>query len=219
MTDHEGHAGDTGHTEHHRHAESAPRSNPWKAVAIVLASLIVVGLIAWLVFWLVGGGTGPAPTPTPTETSSTPTPTPTPTPTAAAVCTTDTATAELGEPNGAAGSVTMPIIFTNTSNAPCTLEGFPVVEFVGDGNGTTIGAPATDNDETAVALVTIEPGNSAMALLTVTEADVEGCTRVPVDGFRVTPPGSNDAFFIANTDYQGCQEDVSVLSVSAIATN
>lgn len=202
--------------EHHRHADPAPRGNPWKAVAIVLASLIVVGLIAWLVVWLVGGQPAPAPTPTPTETSATPTPTPTPTPTATALCTTDTATAELGQSEGAAGSVMVPIIFTNTSSAPCTLEGYPVVEFVGDGDGTTIGAPASESGTTPETLVTVEPGQTASALLTITVADVEGCTRVPVDGFRVLTPGSSDAFFLATTDYEGCQEDVSVLSVSAV---
>ena len=204
--------------EHHRHATPEPKGNPWKVVAIVLGAIILVGLAVWITLALTSGGTpGPTPTPTPTETSATPTPTPTPTATAS--CTTDTSTAELGQADGAAGSVMVPIIFTNTSSAPCTLEGFPVVEFVGDEDGTTIGAPATDDDQSAVALVTIEPGNSASALLTITTADDEGCTRVAVDGSRVIPPGSSDAFFIANTDYQGCQEDVSVLKVAAVATN
>ena len=189
--------------EHHRHATPEPKGNPWKVVAIVLGAIILVGLAVWITLALTSGGT-PGPTPTPTATAS---------------CTTDTSTAELGQADGAAGSVMVPIIFTNTSSAPCTLEGFPVVEFVGDEDGTTIGAPATDDDQSAVALVTIEPGNSASALLTITTADVEGCTRVAVDGFRVIPPGSSDAFFIANTDYQGCQEDVSVLKVAAVATN
>lgn len=209
--------------EHHRHAGAAPRSNPWKVVAIVLGSLIGLGLIIWLVVFLVGGG-APAPTPTPTPTpTATPTPTPTPTPTSttAALCTTDNSTAELGTSSGAAGSVQVPIIFTNTSSAPCTLEGFPTVEFVGDDNGTQLGAPAADDTQSSpVALVTIEPGNSAASLLTITVADTDGCTRVPANGFRVIPPGSNDAFFLATTDYQACQEpNTVILIVTAVATN
>lgn len=207
--------------EHHRHAAPEPARNPWKVVAIVLAAIIAGGLIVWAVFALTGGGApGPTPTPSPTESSATPSPTPTPSPTAAP-CTTDDSTVELGTAEGAAGSSVVPLIFTNTGSADCTLEGFPTVEFVGDGDGTQIGASATEDTATSpVALVTLAPGESAESVLTITTAPVGDCEPVDVDGFRVIPPGSNDAFFIENTDYQACDDpDVSLMTVSAIAQN
>lgn len=211
------------HPDHHRHAAEAAPRNPWKIVAITLAVLVGIALVVWITLAVTGNpAPGPTPTPSPTPThSDTPTPTPTPTPTAAGPCTTDNSTTELGAPSGAAGSTQVPLIFTNTSDAACTLEGYPTVEFVGDGNGTQIGATAMQDASTVVALVTIEPGNSAMATLTITDAaNVDDCSPVTPDGFRVIPPGSNDAFFIEVTDYQACENAaVSILAVSAIATN
>lgn len=210
--------------DHHRHAGAKPPLDR-RVVALAVVGgvllLVIIGLLAWLI---VSSNATPGPTPSPTSSSATPSPTPTPTQTTTptvAACTTATSTAALGTPDGTAGSTHVPIIFTNSSTEPCTLEGFPAVVFVGDGDGTQLGAPATEDTATSpVAVVTIEPGNSAMSLLTITTADVEGCTRVAADGFRVTPPGSADGFFIATTDYEACDSaDVSVLTVSAVATN
>ena len=205
--------------EHHHHAaEPTPSKGPWKAIAIVLAVIIAVALIVGAIWLFAKGAPAPEPTPTPTA-SPTPTPTPT-TPPVDGACTTDNSTVELGTADAAAGSVQVPLIFTNTSSADCTLKGFPVVAFVGDGNGTQIGSTATQDTTTAVALVTIAPGDSAAALLVITTAEVEGCSPTAADGLRVIPPGSNDSFFVATTDYQACDNaNVSILKVSAITTN
>ncbi len=147
-------------------------------------------------------------------TPSTPSPTGTP---AVALCTTSNSTASLGMPSGAAGHTIVPVVFTNTSSAPCTLEGYPTVEFVGDGNGTQIGPAATqDASQAPVTLTTLAPGGGAGAVLTVTDAG-NVCTPVNVDGFRVIPPGSNDAFFIASTAYPACPGATSLLTIGAIA--
>jgi len=182
-------------------------------LAVILAIAVIIGLV-----WVLGSPT-PAPTPTPTPTES-PTPTPT-TPPVSGSCTTDTSTAELGEAEGAAGSTIVPIVFTNTSTEACTLEGFPTVEFVGDGNGTQIGATATEDDTTTPALVTVEPGASAVSTLTITDAaNADDCEPTDVDGFRIIPPGSGDAFFIEITDYQACANtSVEILKVTAITAN
>lgn len=205
--------------EHHHHAaEPAPSKGPWKAIAIVLAVIIAVALIVGAIWLFAKGAPAPEPTPTPTA-SPTPTPTPT-TPPVEGACTTDNSTVDLGAADAAAGSVQVPLIFTNTSSADCTLKGYPVVVFVGDGNGTQIGSTATQDTSTPVSLVTLAPGATATATLTVTIADVEGCSPTAADGFRITPPGSNDAFFAATTDYQACDNaNVSILTVTAIAAN
>lgn len=209
--------------EHHRHSAPPPSRNPYKVPFIVLAIILALALVAFLVwFFALRGGDGPGPTPTPTPTESTATPTPTPTPTVtppplAGPCTTDTSSVELGTPDVAAGTTRVSIIFTNTSEADCTLEGFPTVEFVGDGNGTQIGATATQDTSTSPQLVTLAPGAMAAALLSITSAG-NVCDPVDVDGFRVIPPGSNDAFFIETTDYQACDApNTELLTVGAIA--
>ena len=131
-------------------------------------------------------------------------------------CTTDNSSVALGEPDGAAGSTFIPLIFTNTGSEPCTLEGFPTVAFVGGGDGTQIGAAATDDTATSpVEVITVDPGTSAEATLKITTAG-NVCEPVDVDGLRVTPPGSGDAFFIEETAYDACAGDVSIMTVSAV---
>ncbi len=200
--------------DHHRHEAPPPKGNPYRVWVIVLAIVLGLALIAFLVWFIFlrggGGPPGPTPTPTPTPTQTTPTPTPTPTqtvtpPPEAAACTTDNSSVELGTPDGAAGSTNVSIIFTNTSGADCALLGFPTVEFVGGGDGTQIGASAVDDDNTSPQLVTLAPGGIAAALLTITTAG-NVCEPVDVDGFRVIPPGSSDAFFIAETSYSACDD-------------
>lgn len=216
---------DTPASEHHRHAAPARTGSSPKR-GLLIALVIVLGLV------ILGGGVWlflreaptPAPTPSPTASSSSspgPTASPTTPPTAGA-CTTDNSTAVLANPDASAGSTSVQIIFTNTGTQACTLEGFPTVAFVGDGNGTQIGATASHDTTTSpVALVTIEPTNSAMAVLTITDAgNVESCNPTDADGFRVIPPGSNDSFFLATTDYQACDNtSVEILTISAVATN
>ena len=210
-------------SERHRHAGAKPPLDRRVLALIVLGAIVVIGLVVLVVYLLVSNAAAPEPTPTattPSPTQSSPTPTPTETTPPAAVCTNDTMTADFGTPDGTAGSTRVPVVFTNTGGDPCSLEGFPAVVFVGGGDGTQIGVPATqDTATTPVTLVTIEPGGTATATLTITTADVEGCTPTPSDGFRVTPPGSTEAFYIANFDYEACDSaDVSILTVSAIAS-
>jgi cytoskeletal protein RodZ len=209
-------------SERHRHAGPKPPLDRRVLALIALGAVVIIGLIVLVVYLVVANAGTPEPTPTPTTptpTQTSPSPTPTETTPPAAVCTNDTTTAALGTPDGAAGSTRVPIIFTNAGTAPCSLEGFPAVVFVGGGDGTQIGVPATqDTTTTPVTLVTIEPGATASAILTITTADVEGCTPTPSDGFRVAPPGSTEAFYIANFDYEACDSpDVSILTVSAVA--
>lgn len=216
--------------EHHRHEAPEPKANPYRVWVIVLAIILGLALIAFLVwFFALRGGGGGTPTSTPTHSDTptqTPTPTPTPTPTQTvappplANCTTDTSSVSLGTPDTAAGTTRVPLVFTNTSGADCALEGYPTVEFVGDGDGTQIGAGSTqDTSGPAPDQLVLSPGQSGSALLTITTAG-NVCDPVDVDGFRVIPPGSTDAFFIANTDYPACEAgNTSLLKVTAIGQN
>ncbi|HWR84568.1 MAG TPA: DUF4232 domain-containing protein [Rhodoglobus sp.] len=210
------------HEPHHGVDGERPRSyrGPFIILAVILG-LIVVAAIVWAVVATSGGGG--TPTAAPTSASPTPTPTPTettpPPPAPEGACSFDDLTVTLGEPEGAAGSTVVPILFENSGSAECTVSGYPTVAFVGDGDGTQLGAAATEDATSTVATVSLAPGATAAAGLTVTDSGaVDDCEPVDADGFRVYPPGSNDAAFLATTDYQACSNTtVTILTVAALA--
>lgn len=121
---------------------------------------------------------------------------------------------------GAAGSVEITLTFTNTSSSSCTLQGWPGVSFVGGGNGTQLGSPAALDRSSAHETQTLAPGATVNAPLKIVQAgnfDPADCTPTAADGFRVYPPGSKQAMFIAASGYTACAKaGVQVLSVQAI---
>jgi hypothetical protein len=121
---------------------------------------------------------------------------------------------------GAAGSVIIHLTFTNTSSTTCTLQGWPGVSFVGNDNGTQIGAAAVLDRSTAHPTVTLAPGAVAVAPLKITQAgnyDNADCGPTPANGFRVYPPGSKASLFIADTSYTACSVTTAqLLSVQGI---
>lgn len=147
-----------------------------------------------------------------------------PAPTAAAGptrCTYDHLHLSLAEGGGGAAGSRLPyIVFTNSDSATCTLHGWPGVSFVGDGNGTQLGAPADFDSSVAIATVTLAPGGSAHAPLKITVAedyDAAACQPSATDGFRIYPPGETHSMFIASTDYTACLDaSVHLLTVQAI---
>ncbi len=94
------------------------------------------------------------------------------------------------------------------------------MSFVGDGNGTQIGAAADFDPSVAIATITLAPGASAHAPLKITIAenyDAAACQPSATDGLRVYPPGETHAMFIPSTDYTGCLDaSVHLLTVQAI---
>lgn len=120
---------------------------------------------------------------------------------------------------GGAGSVYLNLALRNTGNASCTLQGWPGVSFVGDGNGTQIGAPAKLDRSGANPTVTLAAGQTAYAPLRIVQAgnlEPGNCTTQQPDGFRVYPPGSKQSLFVASTAYTACrQQSAELLSVRA----
>jgi hypothetical protein len=121
---------------------------------------------------------------------------------------------------GAAGSVEVNLALKNTGTASCTLQGWPGVSFVGGGNGTQIGAPATLDQAAGVQhpTVTLAAGQSAVAPLKIVNWQNYSngeCAPRKVDGFRVYPPGSKQSVFISSPG-TGCSDSsVKLLSVQA----
>jgi hypothetical protein len=204
--------------------DAAALSNRRRRIAVIVLSIVVAILIA-LVIWLLVARANPAPAPTESPTATvTPTPSPTPTPTSTSSagvsrCTVSELSVTLGARNGAAGSIIVPIVFTNTSSAPCELHGYPGVSFVGDSNGTQLGAAADEDSSVAIVANTLQPGGAVQAQLKVAEAgNFSGCTVVPADGFRVYPPHSVPSVFVAATGFSACSESsIHLLTVQPVA--
>lgn len=123
---------------------------------------------------------------------------------------------------GAAGSYGVALILTNTGDRTCELQGWPGVAFVGGGDGTQLGAPATLDRSSEHPTVPLAPGGYAEAILTMVQAanfDAAECEPQQSEGFRVYPPGSTLSLYIgAGGDlFTACASDsVQQLSVGAL---
>jgi hypothetical protein len=98
----------------------------------------------------------------------------------------------------------LPVVFTNTASEPCYLQGFPGVDFFGDGGGN-LGTVSLVRTPATPQRVTIASGASAHAMLTYLEGpdvcDADGQAWSPA-GVNVTPPNSTvtvELFFPGNS--------------------
>lgn len=91
------------------------------------------------------------------------------------------------------------IILTNKSATTCTLQGWPGVSLVGNGNGTQLGAAATLDRTAPHPSLSIQPGGRVQAPIDYSSASVyppAECREKQADGLRVYPPGSTASLFI-----------------------
>ena len=103
---------------------------------------------------------------------------------------------------GAAGSTYVPIDFTNTSGAACSLSGYPGVSFVTGLGGTQIGAAATRAPGVSSVSVTLAAHATAHAWLQVVEAGnypASTCHPVTAHWLKVYPPGNTAASYIGHS--------------------
>lgn len=176
---------------------------------------------------LLAGCVSPSPSPTGSPSAST-TSTPRPTPTSTATSTPIDGQCDTGDLSGtiaqggggAAGSVEVTLVLTNNGSGECSLQGWPGVSFVGDGNGTQLGAAAEFDRSTPHPTVVLQPGGTAQAPLRITQAlnyPEADCAPKQADGFRVYPPGSTESLFVKDAGVTACTKDsVSLLTVGAL---
>jgi len=135
-----------------------------------------------------------------------------------------------GEPLGAEDGMNhreVSVVLRNTGSSPCTVQGWPGVSYVGHGNGTQVGGSATLVRDVPHPTVTLRPGGSAQAHLSVVSAgslaDPDACTPTAVDGMRIYPPGSKRSFFVrtvvTTTDGVCGEASISMMSVEAFVPN
>jgi hypothetical protein len=113
---------------------------------------------------------------------------------AVAACHSASLRVHLGRSEGAAGTVYIAIVFTNTGSVRCTLRGFPGVSSYGPG-GRQIGSPAR-RQPVAVRTVVLAPRASASAAYGQAQAlnyPRARCRPVRATGLRVYPPSETHA--------------------------
>lgn len=93
------------------------------------------------------------------------------------------------------------IVLRNTSGHACRTGGFSGVSYVGDGNGTQIGAPAVRTDTADVKAFVVAPGQRLRSPLDEVNAlnfPKNRCHRAHVDGFRVYVPNSTLSQYVVH---------------------
>jgi hypothetical protein len=125
--------------------------------------------------------------------------------------------AQLGVSQGTAGTIYQVIVLTNTSNATCTLYGYPGVSFVTGVGGSQVGKPASKNPVVAKALVTLAPGAKADVLLAVHDAGaIANCKITAVNWLRIYPPGDYGSTYVQYKTQACANPAQSIMSVTPV---
>lgn len=114
----------------------------------------------------------------------------------------------LGRGDAAAGTVYRPLIFTNVSDDPCVIQGFPGVSYVAGEDGHQVG-PAAVHQGAKGGAVTLNNGATASAdigFVNVQNYDTVTCQPQPVRGLRVYPPQETASMFV-ELSTTGCASD------------
>jgi hypothetical protein len=158
--------------------------------------------------------TSASPTATTTVTTATSSPTPTSTPVApppaaqpadSGLCRSGDVKLSLGQGDSGAGSTYRPLLITNSSSKPCTIQGFPGVSYVAGADGHQVGKDAF-RDGTKGNAVKLNPGQAAAAdiqFVNVRNFDPGTCQPTPVKGLRIYLPQETASNFVPE-DGTGC---------------
>lgn len=117
-------------------------------------------------------------------------------------------TVDTSQAGGAAGSIYYPVNFTNTSDAPCGLYGYPGMSFVtaAGSDGQQIGAAAQRNPGFGNLSVRLPADGVAHAWLQVAQAGnypASACQPVTAHWLRVFPPGDTVARYV-DVSFSAC---------------
>jgi hypothetical protein len=148
-------------------------------------------------------------TPPPPTTTIAPTTTGKPAPVAPAVCTVRDLDVSLGAEEGTAGTMYRALVFTNTGDRTCVIQGFPGVSFVTGDDGHQVGEAAARVGDKGPP-VTLKPGgkaNSAVGFVNIGNFDPVVCQPTAVRGLRVYPPHGRSSEFVP-FETTGCAGDL-----------
>src|SRR5262249_55151680 len=133
-------------------------------------------------------------------------------------CPTSSLRLKMGATQGAAGSVYTTIVFTNVSNATCTLYGYPGVSLTTGKPGTQIGKAAKENPATPRRPVTLQPQTSASALLRIVNAQNYPASRCDPKNsayLQVYPPNQTKQVYIPHKTL-GCAKPINLMTVDVV---
>lgn len=117
---------------------------------------------------------------------------------------------------GAAGSVYMQLILTNSGTAACHLKGFAGVSLTSGPGGQPIGAPARRDASAPVTDVLLAPGQSGTAVLRYTQArNYSDCVVAPAAGYRIYPPEDTASLFVAQPSDACSNASIELLTIGA----
>jgi hypothetical protein len=111
----------------------------------------------------------------------------------------------LGQGDAGAGSVYRPLLITNSSSKPCTIQGFPGVSYVAGSDGHQVGKDAF-REGTKGNAVKLNPGQTAAAdiqFVNVGNFDPGTCQPTSVKGLRIYLPQETASNFVPN-EGTGC---------------
>lgn len=140
------------------------------------------------------------------------------TPSGPGPCRTSELKVTLGPGNAAAGTSFYPIVFTNISTSTCTLYGFPGVSFTGETYAVQVGPAAARNHSSPEQLVTLAPGATASALISVIDAQnyPGACGLTTASGILVYPPNLTSSVGLPFNGYTCANGKYPVLTVNAV---
>ncbi len=133
-----------------------------------------------------------------------------------ALCTADKLSAAVEDTagGGAAGSAYRTLVLTNTSGQPCSTAGYAGVSYI-DAAGKQVGAAAERSTGTPESVITLEPGQSAGAVLRETRPENYGdsCGLTPVAGLRIYPPEDTAWLDVARPGNGCSSEEIMLLGI------
>jgi len=140
-------------------------------------------------------------------------------PSSSTACPTRDLAAKPGLAQGAAGSTYQVLDFTNISNTTCTLYGYPGVSLAAGTPVTQVGAAASRSTVTAASVVTLAPGQTANALLRITQAlnyPTAKCSPVATTYLQIFPPDQFTPIYLAYKSTGCAKPTVNLLSISVM---
>lgn len=122
-------------------------------------------------------------------------------------CTNTDLVASYRHSDDGAGHIYGWIVLRNTSGHACHTGGYGGVSYVGDGNGTQIGAAAVREDRRAVKTYVVRAGGRLRSPLDEVRAvnvPKRKCRRAHVDGFRIYVPNATKSQYVPHPT-TGCR--------------
>jgi hypothetical protein len=139
--------------------------------------------------------------------------------TSAVSCATSSLNVKQGLAQGYAGGVYEVIDFTNTSNSPCSLYGYPGVSLVTGPPYTQVGRAAKRSTTSAqVKLITLAPGATGNALLQIVDAlnyPSATCGPTKAAALKVYPPNQTAPVYLPNTS-TACSKPVQTMNIGPV---